>query len=166
MNPSFRPPPPISDYQREIMWKLFSRDPKAFSLRRLARRFNLSRKRVDAILRLKGMEKDWIKVRSPNRIFVLLWCSWLVFKTHTWFHFFPSLIQMVVVCLCSHLTIVLSSPGSTLSPSPHLLLTYSMARWKFSRWENSNAFCFHDDMSTIIRKVEDILWCLTHSEFG
>lgn len=72
MNPSFRPPPPISDYQREIMWKLFSRDPKAFSLRRLARRFNLSRKRVDAILRLKGMEKDWIKVRSANQTFVLL----------------------------------------------------------------------------------------------
>lgn len=54
------------------MWKLFSRDPKAFSLRRLARRFNLSRKRTDAILRLKGMEKDWIKVRSSIQSYFLL----------------------------------------------------------------------------------------------
>jgi hypothetical protein len=61
MNPSFRPPPPISDYQREIMWKLFSKDGQKFSVRRLAKRFNLSIKRVDAILRLKGMEQDWIK---------------------------------------------------------------------------------------------------------
>lgn len=62
MNPSFRPPPPISDHQREIMWQLFSTDNQKFSVRRLAKRFNLSLKRVDAILRLKGMEKDWIKV--------------------------------------------------------------------------------------------------------
>lgn len=62
MNPSFRPPPPISDHQREVMWQLFCRDNQKFSVRRLAKRFNLSLKRVDAILRLKGMEKDWIKV--------------------------------------------------------------------------------------------------------
>jgi len=62
MNPSFKPPPPISDRQREVMWQLFSRNNREYSVRRLAKRFNLSIKRVDAILRLKGMEKDWAKV--------------------------------------------------------------------------------------------------------
>ena len=64
MNPSFKPPPPISDRQCEVMWQLFSRNNSEYSVRRLAKRFNLSIKRVDAILRLKGMEKDWAKVSS------------------------------------------------------------------------------------------------------
>ena len=44
------------------MWQLFVRDNKEYSVRRLAKRFHLSVKRVDAILRLKGMEQDWKKV--------------------------------------------------------------------------------------------------------
>lgn len=39
------------------------RDPVKFSLRELARLFHMSIGRVDAILRMKGMEKDWVKVR-------------------------------------------------------------------------------------------------------
>lgn len=73
MNPSFKPPPPISDRQRETMWQLFSRNNGEYSVRRLAKRFNLSIKRVDAILRLKGMEKDWYKVSLSeylSRVFV------------------------------------------------------------------------------------------------
>ncbi|RXW17044.1 hypothetical protein EST38_g8818 [Candolleomyces aberdarensis] len=61
MNPSFRPPPPISDAQRETMYKEYMSDPQANSVRVLSQRYNLSLKRVDAILRLKGLERAWRK---------------------------------------------------------------------------------------------------------
>ncbi|KAF5323422.1 hypothetical protein D9611_005541 [Ephemerocybe angulata] len=64
MNPSFRPPPPISDSQREAMYREFMSDPEGNSVRVLSQRYNLSIKRVDAILRLKGMERDWRQVGS------------------------------------------------------------------------------------------------------
>lgn len=56
MNKSFRPPPPIHDATREMMWKLFQEDPNANSQLVLSRNFGISLKRVDAILRLKGLE--------------------------------------------------------------------------------------------------------------
>lgn len=62
MNPSFRPPPPISDAQRETMYVEYMKDPEANSVRVLSQRYNLSIKRVDAILRLKGLERAWRKV--------------------------------------------------------------------------------------------------------
>ncbi len=37
-------------------------NPEANSVRNLAGRYHLSIKRVDAILRLKGLEESWIKV--------------------------------------------------------------------------------------------------------
>jgi hypothetical protein len=37
-------------------------NPKANSVRNLASRYHLSIKRVDAILRLKGLEESWLKV--------------------------------------------------------------------------------------------------------
>ena len=40
-------------------------DPKANSVRNLASRYHLSIKRVDAILRLKGLEESWTKVCLP-----------------------------------------------------------------------------------------------------
>lgn len=39
-------------------------DPSNSTLRRLAQSFGLSIARVDAILRLKGLEQAWVKVRS------------------------------------------------------------------------------------------------------
>jgi hypothetical protein len=54
------------------MWQLFSRNSQTFSVDRLGRRFNLSKKRVDAILRLKGMEKDWLKVCFSDNFFMTL----------------------------------------------------------------------------------------------
>ncbi|TEB38771.1 hypothetical protein FA13DRAFT_1760958 [Coprinellus micaceus] len=61
MNPSFRPPPPISNSQRSRMYLEYTADPEYNSVRALSQRYNLSLKRVDAILRLKGMEEAWIK---------------------------------------------------------------------------------------------------------
>ncbi len=41
-------------------------NPEANSVRNLATRYHLSIKRVDAILRLKGLEESWIKVCLPR----------------------------------------------------------------------------------------------------
>ncbi|KAJ8489880.1 hypothetical protein ONZ45_g13409 [Pleurotus djamor] len=61
LNTSFRPPAPISDSQRTRMYEEFIRDPVKNDARALAQKYHLSIKRVDAILRLKGMEADWVK---------------------------------------------------------------------------------------------------------
>jgi Eukaryotic mitochondrial regulator protein len=62
MNPSFKPPPPISDKQRETIYRLFWLNPKLYNIRKLSKIFNISLKRVTAIIRLKSLEKNWIKV--------------------------------------------------------------------------------------------------------
>jgi hypothetical protein len=62
-NPSFRPPPPISDALRSKIYNLYMADPQLNSVHELSARYHLSLKRVDAILRLKGLEAHWIKVR-------------------------------------------------------------------------------------------------------
>lgn len=62
MNPSFRPPPPISDAIRQEIYNQFMTDPVENSVRKLAIRYTLAFKRVDAILRLKGLEHSWYKV--------------------------------------------------------------------------------------------------------
>ncbi|TFK41967.1 eukaryotic mitochondrial regulator protein-domain-containing protein [Crucibulum laeve] len=61
MNPTFKPPPPLSSEIRERMYNAFMQDPEKNSVRALAQRYHVSIKRVDAILRLKGLEKDWQK---------------------------------------------------------------------------------------------------------
>ncbi|KDR85582.1 hypothetical protein GALMADRAFT_218678 [Galerina marginata CBS 339.88] len=61
MNPSFKPPPPISDHQKDVIFGKFLADPLVNSPRKLAARYNISLKRMDAILRLKGMERHWLK---------------------------------------------------------------------------------------------------------
>ncbi|KAG6868570.1 hypothetical protein C0993_001017 [Termitomyces sp. T159_Od127] len=61
MNPSFKPPPPVSDAVRTAIYKSYMADPIANDVRALSQKFHLSLKRVDAILRLKGMEADWSK---------------------------------------------------------------------------------------------------------
>ncbi len=62
MNRSFKPPPPLSDSHRSIIYEEYMRDPEKNNVRELAQRHHLSLGRVDAILRLKGMEHAWVKV--------------------------------------------------------------------------------------------------------
>ncbi|EJF67220.1 hypothetical protein DICSQDRAFT_96444 [Dichomitus squalens LYAD-421 SS1] len=64
LNPSFKPPTPISDSIRTAIWNDFIADPEVFNPRILAQRHGLSIARVDAILRLKGLEQHWQKVRN------------------------------------------------------------------------------------------------------
>jgi hypothetical protein len=45
-------------------------DPEANSVRALAARHHLSIKRIDAILRLKGLEESWKKVRTRSFSFL------------------------------------------------------------------------------------------------
>ncbi|KAF9566899.1 hypothetical protein CPC08DRAFT_703503 [Agrocybe pediades] len=61
MNPSFKPPPPISNTQKTWMFNKFFGDPLKHSPRKLAGSLNMSLKRVDAILRLKGLERQFQK---------------------------------------------------------------------------------------------------------
>ncbi|KAM5532251.1 hypothetical protein V8D89_014090 [Ganoderma adspersum] len=64
LNPSFKPPTPISDSIRTAIWNDYIADPATFNVRLLAQRHGLSMARVDAILRLKGLEEHW-KKRKP-----------------------------------------------------------------------------------------------------
>ncbi|THH12285.1 hypothetical protein EW146_g7762 [Bondarzewia mesenterica] len=61
LNPSFKPPTPVSDALRTSIYSQFMSNPDINSVRNLAGRYHLSIKRVDAILRLKGLEEHWIK---------------------------------------------------------------------------------------------------------
>ncbi|KAG2076789.1 hypothetical protein BDR04DRAFT_1089011 [Suillus decipiens] len=70
LNESFRPPPPISDALRTHIYFSYMADPKANSVRALAARHHLSIKRIDAILRLKGLEESWKKGKSIQTGFV------------------------------------------------------------------------------------------------
>ena len=73
MNPSFKPPPPISDEQRETIYQLYLRNPRKYNIRKISQIFNISLKRVTAILRLKNLEKIWIKVSDAcHRISVYI----------------------------------------------------------------------------------------------
>ncbi|KAJ7665200.1 eukaryotic mitochondrial regulator protein-domain-containing protein [Mycena polygramma] len=65
MNPSFRPPIPISDATRSRMYADYMLDPITNSVRNLAQRHHTSMKRVEAILRLKGLEAAYVKVNKP-----------------------------------------------------------------------------------------------------
>ena len=67
-------------------------NPETYNVRVLAVAYGISMKRVDAILRLKGMEKAWMKVSIPvlliGQEFPFLKYdepkNRLVFKTPTW----------------------------------------------------------------------------------
>ncbi|KAI9512477.1 eukaryotic mitochondrial regulator protein-domain-containing protein [Russula earlei] len=65
LNPSFKPPTPVSDAIKDVLYQAFMADPEANSVRNLARQHHLSIKRVDAILRLKGLEESWKKEGMP-----------------------------------------------------------------------------------------------------
>src|SRR4051794_23140792 len=73
-NPSFKPPPPLSDALRSEIYKSFMDNPKENNVRELSARYNLSLKRVEAILRLKGLEAHWIQVRVAQ-------CFWRGFPS-------------------------------------------------------------------------------------
>lgn len=44
---------------KEALWRLHSEDPEKWTLQRLSDEFGLHQARIDAILRLKRLEKVW-----------------------------------------------------------------------------------------------------------
>ncbi|KAF5311955.1 hypothetical protein D9619_002809 [Psilocybe cf. subviscida] len=67
MNPSFKPPPPISDEQKEVIYQLYKSHRLENGPRRLAKQFNISLHRLNAILRLKIHEKEFEKKSYRHR---------------------------------------------------------------------------------------------------
>jgi len=60
MNPLFKPTPPISNVAKEEIYRLHRADTTKWTPRQLGTKFNISIKRVEAILRLKHLEKEMI----------------------------------------------------------------------------------------------------------
>ncbi|KAI0803188.1 eukaryotic mitochondrial regulator protein-domain-containing protein, partial [Irpex lacteus] len=61
LNTTFKPPAPISDELKDVIYAKFMENPSKNGVRELAAMHGLSIKRVDAILRLKGLEEHWKK---------------------------------------------------------------------------------------------------------
>lgn len=61
LNPTFNPPPPLSQAVRDQMWSLHSQNPSANSVRVLSGRFGVQMERVTAVLRLKALEHEFVK---------------------------------------------------------------------------------------------------------
>jgi hypothetical protein len=76
LNPSFKPPKPLSDARRQLIFDQFLLDPMVNNVRSLAARHGISIRRVDAILRLKGLEESWKKVRVYLSVFACPGVFW------------------------------------------------------------------------------------------
>ncbi|EKM61410.1 uncharacterized protein PHACADRAFT_204581 [Phanerochaete carnosa HHB-10118-sp] len=61
LNSTFKPPIPVSDETRTLIYEQFMSDPTKNNVRELAALHGLSIARVDAVLRLKGLEEHWKK---------------------------------------------------------------------------------------------------------
>ncbi|KAF9353283.1 hypothetical protein BGX26_008933 [Mortierella sp. AD094] len=60
MNPLFKPTPPLSNTAKEEIYRLHQSDTTKWTPRQLGMKFNISIKRVEAILRLKHLEKEMV----------------------------------------------------------------------------------------------------------
>ncbi|KAH9949380.1 eukaryotic mitochondrial regulator protein-domain-containing protein [Amylocystis lapponica] len=58
------PPTPISDKLRTTIYNDYISNPTVYDVRKLSERYGISMQRVDAILRLKGLEDHW-KQKKP-----------------------------------------------------------------------------------------------------
>jgi len=60
MNPLFKPTPPISNFAKDEIYRMHMDDDRKWTPRQLGMEYNISIKRVEAILRLKHLEKEMI----------------------------------------------------------------------------------------------------------
>lgn len=60
LNPSFRPPPPLSDALKTKIYTLNQSDPQKYTPTKLSLDFKVSVDRVKAVIRLKELEKSWV----------------------------------------------------------------------------------------------------------
>jgi hypothetical protein len=54
----FQPRPPLSDATKQEIYEAFVSDSENWTVRKLATKFGISLKRVEAILKLKSTEKE------------------------------------------------------------------------------------------------------------
>ncbi|KAF9409060.1 hypothetical protein BGZ94_002090, partial [Podila epigama] len=60
MNPLFKPTPPLSDHTKEEIYAYHMSDKTEWTPRKLGMKYNISMKRVEAILRLKHLEREMV----------------------------------------------------------------------------------------------------------
>jgi len=75
LNPTFKPPPPLSDALRNSIFGAWLRDPNVNNPRRLAAQYGISIKRVEAIIRLKSHQKSLGKNVELQTGFLRAWES-------------------------------------------------------------------------------------------
>jgi len=62
LNPTFKPSPPLPTYTRQALWAAHIAEPKGSGApRALSTRFHIPIDRVEAVLRLCALEKEWAK---------------------------------------------------------------------------------------------------------
>lgn len=71
----------MSDQLRTVIYRQFMADPAVNNVRSLAALYGLSLKRVDAILRLKGLEEHWMKVSTFTPLFEHIALFWDEYKS-------------------------------------------------------------------------------------
>jgi hypothetical protein len=84
MNPSFKPPQPITENIKRRIYVAYNVEP---DLRRLSAEYGISIKRVDAIVRLKRLEEQWkqvSKIVAVTTYSSMMSSNRLVLKTTTW----------------------------------------------------------------------------------
>ncbi|KAI9255693.1 eukaryotic mitochondrial regulator protein-domain-containing protein [Phascolomyces articulosus] len=57
-NPLFQPRPPLTDATRQEIYETYTENPEDWSIRKLATKFGISMRRVEAVLKLKETEKQ------------------------------------------------------------------------------------------------------------
>lgn len=129
MNPSFKPPIPISASRKRQIYAKYIYDPVIYSPRHLSAMFNISLKRIDAILRLQGLEAHFIEASF------LFWTlkldtrpidddlNRLVLKTTSWLNYFTCMAFWI------------SSYYLSQSYITNFILLY---RWSDSSWSGAN----------------------------
>ena len=60
-NPSFRPPPPLSDALKTRIYSLYQSDMVKYTPTKLSLDYKVSVDRVKAVIRLKDLEKSWVE---------------------------------------------------------------------------------------------------------
>ena len=90
LNPTFISQPILSEEMREDIWKRIMQDGQ--SVREVSATLGVDMRRVGAVVRLKEIEKEWLRMVSylfycallPNIFMMISQKNRLVFKTTTW----------------------------------------------------------------------------------
>ena len=80
-NPSFKPPTPLSDNLRTVIYNSYATNPTANDPHTLSIRYGISVRRVEAIIRLKQLEATWKEVIMYSQLVLIAVVSFMMSKT-------------------------------------------------------------------------------------